>query len=65
MPIMLRDYVHIMVDRRGVADFYGDEDIEATMRQVVPIARFLLAGPLVEIEDVEPFLGLDHKEPLR
>ena len=39
MPILLKDYVHIMVDRRGVADFYTEEDIARTMKTVVPIAE--------------------------
>lgn len=38
MPILLRDYVHVMVDRRGVTDFYSEQDIEVTMRNVIPIA---------------------------
>ena len=38
MPILLRDYVHIMHDRRGIADFYTEEDVERTMRNVIPIA---------------------------
>lgn len=38
MPILLRDYVHIMVDRRGVTDFYTEADIVHTMQSVIPIA---------------------------
>jgi integrator complex subunit 11 len=37
-PILLRDYVHLMVDRRGMANFYTADDIDRCMARITPIA---------------------------
>ena len=37
-PILLEDYRHIMVDRKGTEGFYTADDIAACMRRVTTIA---------------------------